>query len=446
MERAEFAIEAIRRLGAGTGRIMGVMTGIRLAVLVAVAAMLTGCGDVIQTKPLSYARSPQLDEQLKDMPKLQAEVETTLDDLFGPNPRVMRVPTDAPLPGGGIYLASRFVVEGDDGQPGKVEVPKYRNSLTGKEQRLEGGFELYRKNCLHCHGLSGDGEGPTAAFLWPKPRDFRQGLFKFASTAGSGKPTRDDLRRTLVKGIPNSSMPSFEALMTPQQIEQVLDYTMFLSMRGQVEQGLILTATLTDEEHADTFREDFEFDIEDVLLAVFGQWEQADSFVVDPPIARVEPTPESLARGRELYLGRTTEKLQCASCHGNQGRGDGESFVAPEVFYDVVFRGKSIDSFDEATQKLWVDGSLDDWGDPLRPANLNDGERTAYKGGRRPLDIYWRIHNGIYGAKMPAHSTLLKPEQIWDLVNFVLALPYQPELLEDVPPPARTDGGAVARR
>ena len=43
------------------------------------------------------------------------------------------------------------------------------------------------------------------------------------------------------------------------------------------------------------------------------------------------------------------------------------------------------------------------------------------------------------GAKMPAHSQLLKPEQIWDLVNFVLALPYQPDLLNDAPdtaPPA----------
>ena len=34
---------------------------------------------------------------------------------------------------------------------------------------------------------------------------------------------------------------------------------------------------------------------------------------------------------------------------------------------------------------------------------------------------------------MPAHLSTLKPEQIWDIVNFVLALPYQPELLRDRP-------------
>jgi mono/diheme cytochrome c family protein len=355
------------------------------------------------------------------------------------------VPAGTPLPGGGIYLANRFVVESPDGEAGEPEIPKYRNSLTGEEQVLEGGYALYRKNCLHCHGVSGDGDGPTAAFLWPKPRDFRQGLFKFTSTSGGAKPTRDDLRRSIARGIANSSMPSFEALMTPQQIQQVIDYVIFLSMRGQVEQGLILTAsTFGVEEEAETFAEDYEYDIEDVVLGVQSQWEAAGSMVTDPPVSRVEPTRESLVRGRDLFLGRTTEKLQCASCHGDDAEGNGPSFVPPEVFYDVVFRGKSIEEYDDATQKLWVDGSLDAWGDPLRPANLNDGDRTAYKGGRRPLDIYWRITNGINGAKMPAHN-FLKPEQIWDLVNFVLALPYQPELLENVPPPAG-DGDAVASR
>ena len=82
----------------------------------------------------------------------------------------------------------------------------------------------------------------------------------------------------------------------------------------------------------------------------------------------------------------------------------------------------------------WKKGSLDDWGNPLRPANLNRG---MYKGGRRPIDLYWRIAKGINGAKMPAHFPTLQPPQIWDLVNFVLALPYDPGLLDgpDVPAP-----------
>jgi hypothetical protein len=76
----------------------------------------------------------------------------------------------------------------------------------------------------------------------------------------------------------------------------------------------------------------------------------------------------------------------------------------------------------------WNPGSLDDWGNPLRPANLNLG---VYKGGRRPIDLFWRITKGINGAKMPAHSSVMTEAQVWDVVNFALVLPYEPSLLAD---------------
>ena len=37
---------------------------------------------------------------------------------------------------------------------------------------------LYRQHCVHCHGITGDGMGPTAPFLNPYPRDYRPGVFK----------------------------------------------------------------------------------------------------------------------------------------------------------------------------------------------------------------------------------------------------------------------------
>ncbi len=83
-------------------------------------------------------------------------------------------------------------------------------------------------------------------------------------------------------------------------------------------------------------------------------------------------------------------------------------------------------------------------GQSSAPANLNRG---VYKGGRRPIDIYWRISKGINGAKMPAHNTALDPAKIWDLVNFVLALPTEPALLDGatLPAPAAAKP-AVAQR
>ena len=61
---------------------------------------------------------------------------------------------------------------------------------------------LYREHCAHCHGVNGDGAGPTAAFLNPYPRDYRRGKFKFKSTPVGSKPTHDDLRKTSSTAFP----------------------------------------------------------------------------------------------------------------------------------------------------------------------------------------------------------------------------------------------------
>ena len=82
--------------------------------------------------------------------------------------------------------------------------------------------------------------------------------------------------------------------------------------------------------------------------------------------------------------------------------------MSQDVFNEVVFGGNPserqarVDRLDDKIKALW-DQKPDDWGNPLRPANLNRG---VYKGGRRPIDIYWRIAKGINGAQMPAPLSL----------------------------------------
>jgi len=74
------------------------------------------------------------------------------------------------------------------------------------------GQGLYRQHCVHCHGINGDGKGPTAYALNPYPRDFTMGKYKFNSTA-IGRPSTDsDLHQILVNGINGTAMPSFSLL------------------------------------------------------------------------------------------------------------------------------------------------------------------------------------------------------------------------------------------
>lgn len=417
------------------------MPRVRLFTILALAVGLSGCDAMNEVGPPAYTHSPTLKTDLKDRPKLQARVVEFMEALFGPNPAEIHLPMESGLPGDGARLAHKVrlvdplgeVPEPKPGAPRSLSVPLAEDQPEPLAEGEKSGYALYREHCLHCHGASGDGEGPTAPFLWPLPRDYRLGVFKFTSTSGTGpdsKPTRNDLRRTLMKGIPNTSMPSFESLMSAEEMERVIDYTIFLSMRGETERNLVYLAQDFDDESVDDFTLDLA--AEGVSL-VFGRWQEADSKVVNPHQARPSPTHASVLRGRDLYLGQ--KGLQCFGCHGVQGDGQGESFIDLKTFNKLVFRsnpGEGLDQLKEIAderQKKWSD----DWGDPLRPADLTDGQ---YKGGRRPIDLYWRIAKGINGTPMPAHlgSQLQTDQEVWDLVNFVLALPYEPELLKDAKP------------
>ena len=73
--------------------------------------------------------------------------------------------------------------------PGVSSPTKLAMSDIGEAEPQAGGYAIYRKNCLHCHGVSGAGDGPTAPFLYPIPRDYRKGIFKFTSTISGANRT-----------------------------------------------------------------------------------------------------------------------------------------------------------------------------------------------------------------------------------------------------------------
>lgn len=410
----------------------------RLALFVGAIA-LSGCGGAGGIGPLHYNPSENLTTDLKDKPNVQARVEELIGQTFGATTDMIRVPPGAPIPQGGARLASSVYLGKIDEKAPPQPVVHNLSPDPGEPdyERIRGGYTIYRNQCMHCHGASGDGNGPTAPFLWPHPRDYRLGVFKFTSTSGSGpdsKPTRADLRRTLHEGIPGTSMPAFKTLLTDREIEQVIDYVMFLSIRGESERNLIYLAMDVEDKNAQ--EELTEEQVEMATMLVFQRWQAAEDNVINPKVPRSPATPESIARGRQLFLGE--KGLQCFGCHGLNAKGNGESFVSYDLFKHAVFDGnpdpakvEALKKAADEAQKKWGD----DWGDPLRPADLTRG---VYKGGRRPIDIFWRIAKGINGTPMPAHlgSQLQTDQEVWDLVNFVLTLPYEPDLLKGAQPVA----------
>ena len=92
------------------------------------------------------------------------------------------------------------------------------------------GKYVFERNCIVCHGPRGDGTGEMAPTLHPKPRSFREGMFKFRTTPYGALPTDDDLRNTIRRGLTGTAMGMFSHL-ADEDLEAVITYVKTFSRR-----------------------------------------------------------------------------------------------------------------------------------------------------------------------------------------------------------------------
>lgn len=79
------------------------------------------------------------------------------------------------------------------------------------------GQGLYLANCVPCHGVTGDGNGPRAYFVFPKPRDF-------TDSAARARFSRPMLYRAIAEGSVGTEMAAWDKVLQPQQIADIAQY------------------------------------------------------------------------------------------------------------------------------------------------------------------------------------------------------------------------------
>ena len=305
---------------------------------------------------------------------------------------------------------------------------------------------LYREHCAHCHGTTGDGRGPTAEFLNPYPRDYRMGLFKFKTTSGENPPTHDDLKYIIAEGISDTAMPAFK-LLSDVELDALVNYVKYLSIRGQVERTLMDELSnlddITDEnarlinvgaKNTEQSQEQFDSKIANItaiVTDVASRGADASEKIIPVPARPWKEGEANVSRswgdaedaspieyGRSLFYGNV---LKCTQCHGLTALGDGElgnydkwtDDWSKDIGIKIADRRDVVDEFVAA-------GALPPR--TIQPRNLRQG---FYRGGHRPMDLYLRIKNGITGTPMPAVVATVEDEQIWAVVEYVRSLPYE---------------------
>ncbi|MBI5039348.1 MAG: c-type cytochrome [Nitrospirae bacterium] len=177
--------------------------------------------------------------------------------------------------------------------------------LAKTPEAIEKGRVIYYKRCSFCHGLQGDGDGPVAYQLIPRPRDFTKGLYKFRSTGSGELPTDEDLFRVISRGLPGTAMQTFDS--------------------DKIKSGL------TEEERwqviyfIKTFSKDFddpEFNPYKAVVNVSSE---------------IKSSQAGIEKGKKIF-----QEMKCWECHGDGGRGNGPN--SPRL--KDKFRGDPILPFD----------------------------------------------------------------------------------------------------
>jgi mono/diheme cytochrome c family protein len=217
----------------------------------------------------------------------------------------------------------------------------YKESMRFPEvTSFERGKKIYLIHCAHCHGLAGDGQGWDGQYLNPQPADFREMATKQMTPEAQGEHMAK-----VTFGIQDTAMPSWGEFLPWQDRWDAIKFLMGSWMAG-------MPATNS---------------------SAYGSGQVPANFVtVSSEVYIDEGHTISETHGVELY------SQYCATCHGDQGQGDGPG----------------------------TQGSA-------------SGSPAAFPSGMGEGYIYWRTWEGVPESNMPPFQWYLSGNDVWDITVYL---------------------------
>ena len=120
-----------------------------------------------------------------------------------------------------LFCAAFVLTACGGGETSKISTPDtIPAEFSGKTNPLgadaaTAGAEIFKNNCVPCHGAQGHGDGPAGAALNPRPKN----LVALASTVGD-----DYLYWRINTGKEGTSMVAWKGVLADEQIWQVVSF------------------------------------------------------------------------------------------------------------------------------------------------------------------------------------------------------------------------------
>ena len=231
------------------------------------------------------------------------------------------------------------------------------------------GYTTYQEYCVQCHGHNGDGMGVAAPGLIPPPRNFTQGLYKFADVPYGELPHDEDFYRIIRQGLNGTAMLPWD--ISDARLDAVTQYIKTFAPQT---------------------------------------WEGADKVLG----TKVEATPdpygpakkaEAIAHGEKVYH----VVAQCTTCH--------RAYATDAQIQTWGRELKAAVSTDDTT---WIMKPQDsEYNYKVLPPDFTYHElRTVKDMG----DIYQRVVYGVSGSGMPGWKDVISDDDIWAVTYYIESL------------------------